>query len=60
MLTLTKIELIEMVYRPQGDVPAEFVTTVANTVPNTDLCEMATKSMGIRTEYIGAGLFIML
>ena len=60
MLTLSKIELIEMVYRPQGEVPADFLHSVASTVPNTDLCEMATRSMKIKVEYIGSGIFMML
>ena len=48
-----------MVYRPQGDVPAEFVTAVANSAQNDELAEMASKSTRIPVEYIGAGLFIM-
>ena len=59
MITLTKIELIEMVYRPQGEVPAEFVTAVASSVPNDELAERASKSTRIPVEYIGSGLFLM-
>lgn len=58
MLTLTKTELIEIVYRPQGNVPEGFVKHIASSTDNTELCRIASESMQIRVEYIGSGLFM--
>lgn len=58
MLTLTKTELIEIIYRPQGIVPEWFVKHTASSTDNTELCRIASESMRIRVEYIGSGLFM--
>lgn len=57
MLTLTKRELVEMIYRPQVDMPAGFIDSLMR-IGNNELCNMASKSMRVSVEYIGSGLFM--
>ena len=57
-MTLTKQELIEMVYRPNGEIPDGFAAKVAQT-DNTTLAEISSKSMRIQVQYIGGGVFMM-
>lgn len=58
MMTLTKQELIEMVYRPNGELPEKLAAHIAKT-DNTTLAEISSKSMRIQVQYIGGGVFMM-
>ena len=58
MLTLTKTELIEMAFRPQGNIPDGFIKCISANMDNVELCRIASESMRVRVEYIGAGLFM--